>query len=49
MSTTMNLYRALAEKISDISTKVAKTSTKACVTMLIEEPKMPKSLLKKAE
>jgi cyclic lactone autoinducer peptide len=49
MNTTVKISRFIAKAISDISTNVADSSTKACVAMLFEEPKMPKSLLKKAK
>lgn len=49
MNATMKVSRFIAKKISDISTKVAYSSTKASIAMFFEEPKMPKSLLKKAK
>ncbi|WP_141640228.1 cyclic lactone autoinducer peptide [Clostridium sp. K25] len=42
--------KVLAKTISRISTNLAYTSTRKCVTLsLIEEPKMPNVLLKKAK
>lgn len=42
--------KLLANTISNVSTNVAYTSTKECVTLeLLEQPKMPKQLLNKAK
>lgn len=49
MNTSKKLSNLIATKVSNISTKVAHTSTKACAILTLEEPKMPKSLLKKAK
>ncbi|MCY6355339.1 cyclic lactone autoinducer peptide [Clostridium sp. ZS2-4] len=49
MNTTKKLSKFIANSISNISTKVAYTSTKKCAFLVLEEPKMPKSLLKKAK
>ncbi len=49
MNITEKISKILAIKISNIATNIAHTSTKACVGYGLEEPKMPKSLLKKAK
>ena len=49
MNATVKISSFIAKIISDISTNVADTSTKKCIAMFFEEPKMPKSLLKKAK
>ncbi|MCY6355310.1 cyclic lactone autoinducer peptide [Clostridium sp. ZS2-4] len=49
MNTTKKLSKFIANKISNVSTKVAHTSTRACACLILEEPKIPKSLLKKAK
>ena len=49
MNITEKVSKILAIKISNIATNIAYTSTKACVGYALEEPKMPKSLLKKAK
>jgi len=45
----VKISRFIAKTISNISTNIADTSTKKCIAMAFEEPKMPKSLLKKAK
>ncbi|MEL7597696.1 MAG: cyclic lactone autoinducer peptide [Clostridiaceae bacterium] len=49
MNTTKKVSKFIANKISNVSTKIAHTSTKKCLAFFLEEPKMPKSLLKKAK
>ncbi|MBU3092385.1 cyclic lactone autoinducer peptide [Clostridium sp. CF011] len=49
MNTTAKLSRIIATKISDLSTKIAHTSTQACLCITLEEPKMPKALLNKTK
>ncbi|WP_084284474.1 cyclic lactone autoinducer peptide [Clostridium lundense] len=47
MNTSSKFSKFLATKLSNLSTDVAKTSTKSCVPLFIGQPKMPESLLKK--
>jgi cyclic lactone autoinducer peptide len=49
MNITEKASKLLAIKISNIATNIAHTSTQACMAYAFEEPKMPKSLLKKAK
>ncbi len=49
MNITEKASKILAMKISDIATNIGHTSTQACMAYALEEPKMPKSLLKKAK
>ena len=49
MNITEKISKILAIKISDITTNIAHTSTQACIGYALEEPKIPKSLLKKAK
>ncbi len=49
MNTTKKVSKFIANSISTVSTKVAYTSTTKCAFLILEEPKMPKSLLKKAK
>lgn len=49
MNTSSKFSKLLATKLSNLSTNIAKTSTKSCVGIFLEEPKMPKSLLRKAK
>lgn len=48
MNTTKNISEILSTKISEVSTKVANTSTKQTLIWMWQEPKMPKALLKKS-
>lgn len=49
MNITEKVSKILAIKISSIATNIAHTSTQACMAYALEEPKMPKSLLKEAK
>lgn len=49
MNIAAKLSRIIANKISDISTKIAHTSTQACLCITLEEPKIPKVLLNKTK
>lgn len=46
MNITKKVSKLMAERISSVTTNIAKTSTKECINMTLEEPKIPKSLLK---
>lgn len=48
MSITKNMSKVLANTISVVATHVSDTSTKACPLTILQEPKMPKALLKKS-
>lgn len=47
MNTSSKFSNFFATKLSNLSTNIAKTSTKSCLPLFVEEPKMPKALLKK--
>ncbi|SUY48075.1 Uncharacterised protein [Clostridium putrefaciens] len=47
MNITQKLSKILAIKISDIAINIAYTSIQASIAYALEEPKMPKLLLKK--
>jgi hypothetical protein len=49
MNTTKKLSKFLTIKICEVATHIAYTSTEACTALNFQEPKMPKSLLKKAK
>ncbi|WP_246579006.1 accessory gene regulator B family protein [Clostridium algidicarnis] len=49
MNITHKSAKVLAIKISDIAINIAYTSTQASIAYALEEPKLPKSLLKKAK